>query len=163
MHYIIDHSQLRQLLASKFTRKIGNALESCHRNSILHRDRSLENILMSQTRDIKLSIWACPTCTTRRVIWPLPTDPPTSPLPDYSTQSLRWPRDGHLGCWNHSLYVGLRKDAFRRQGRACTARKDQMKFGEILDVVKRRYALRSYPTFCVDDLQLNVNSCCPVC
>ena len=52
--YIISRGRLRESVAGKFARQIGSALEYCHKNNIVHRDLKLENILISQTGNIKL-------------------------------------------------------------------------------------------------------------
>ena len=49
LDYIISHGRLRERSARKFARQIGSALEYCHRNSIVHRDLKIENILRSRT------------------------------------------------------------------------------------------------------------------
>lgn len=54
LDYIIHHGRPRQRIARKFARQIGSALEYCHKNNIVHRNLSLENILVSQTGDIKI-------------------------------------------------------------------------------------------------------------
>ncbi|CAO1626748.1 unnamed protein product [Jaminaea pallidilutea] len=54
LDYIIAHGRLRERAARKFARQIGSALEYCHRNSIVHRDLKIENILISKTGNIKI-------------------------------------------------------------------------------------------------------------
>ncbi|OBT69415.1 CAMK/CAMKL/KIN1 protein kinase [Pseudogymnoascus sp. 23342-1-I1] len=54
LDYIISHGKLKEKLARKFTRQISSALDYCHRNSIIHRDLKIENILISKTGDIKI-------------------------------------------------------------------------------------------------------------
>ncbi|EST05700.2 Protein kinase domain protein [Kalmanozyma brasiliensis GHG001] len=54
LDYIISHGRLRERSARKFARQIGSALEYCHRNSIVHRDLKIENILISKTGNIKI-------------------------------------------------------------------------------------------------------------
>ena len=54
LDYIINHGRLRERVARKFARQIGSALEYCHKNNVVHRHLSLENILVSQTGDIKI-------------------------------------------------------------------------------------------------------------
>ncbi|KAF9518334.1 hypothetical protein BS47DRAFT_336864 [Hydnum rufescens UP504] len=54
LDYIISHGRLRERVARKFARQIGSALEYCHRNSVVHRDLKIENILISQTGNIKI-------------------------------------------------------------------------------------------------------------
>ncbi|KAI0039409.1 Pkinase-domain-containing protein [Auriscalpium vulgare] len=54
LDYIISHGRLRERVARKFARQIGSALEYCHRNNVVHRDLKLENILISQTGNIKI-------------------------------------------------------------------------------------------------------------
>ncbi|SPO32067.1 related to serine/threonine-specific protein kinase KIN1 [Ustilago trichophora] len=54
LDYIISHGRLRERSARKFARQIGSALEYCHRNSVVHRDLKIENILISKTGNIKI-------------------------------------------------------------------------------------------------------------
>ncbi|KAH7906248.1 hypothetical protein BJ138DRAFT_1016529 [Hygrophoropsis aurantiaca] len=54
LDYIISHGRLRERVARKFARQIGSALDYCHRNSVVHRDLKIENILISETGNIKI-------------------------------------------------------------------------------------------------------------
>ncbi|KAG5437352.1 hypothetical protein PCANB_000782 [Pneumocystis canis] len=54
LDYIISHGKLKEKQARKFARQIGSALDYCHRNSIVHRDLKIENILISKDGDIKI-------------------------------------------------------------------------------------------------------------
>ncbi|KDN48463.1 Pkinase-domain-containing protein [Tilletiaria anomala UBC 951] len=54
LDYIISHGRLRERAARKFARQIASALEYCHRNSVIHRDLKIENILISKTGNIKI-------------------------------------------------------------------------------------------------------------
>lgn len=54
LDYIISHGKMKEKPARKFARQIASALDYCHRNSIVHRDLKIENILISKTGDIKL-------------------------------------------------------------------------------------------------------------
>jgi len=54
LDYIISHGRLRERVARKFARQIGSALEYCHKNSVVHRDLKIENILISHTGNIKI-------------------------------------------------------------------------------------------------------------
>ncbi|KAG9081172.1 serine/threonine-protein kinase KIN2, partial [Ceratobasidium sp. 370] len=54
LDYILSDGRLRERAARKFARQIGSALEYCHKNNVVHRDLKIENILISQTGDIKI-------------------------------------------------------------------------------------------------------------
>ncbi|KAF8329805.1 uncharacterized protein EI90DRAFT_2996982 [Cantharellus anzutake] len=54
LDYIISHGRLRERVARKFARQIGSALEYCHLNNVVHRDLKIENILISQSGNIKI-------------------------------------------------------------------------------------------------------------
>ncbi|RDB21955.1 Protein kinase kin1 [Hypsizygus marmoreus] len=54
LDYIISHGRLRERVARKFARQIGSALSYCHMNNVVHRDLKIENILISQTGNIKI-------------------------------------------------------------------------------------------------------------
>lgn len=54
LDYIISHGRLRERVARKFARQIGSALEYSHKNNVVHRDLKIENILISQTGNIKI-------------------------------------------------------------------------------------------------------------
>jgi serine/threonine protein kinase len=54
LDYIISHGRLRERAARKFARQIGSALNYCHKNSIVHRDLKIENILISKSGNIKI-------------------------------------------------------------------------------------------------------------
>ncbi|OAA55222.1 serine/threonine-protein kinase [Niveomyces insectorum RCEF 264] len=54
LDYIISHGKLKEKPARKFSRQIASALDYCHRNSIVHRDLKIENILISKAGDIKI-------------------------------------------------------------------------------------------------------------
>ncbi|CAO3646003.1 unnamed protein product [Mucor hiemalis] len=54
LDYIISHGKLKEKQARRFARQILSALDCCHRNSIVHRDLKIENILISQSGNIKI-------------------------------------------------------------------------------------------------------------
>ncbi|KAF7730801.1 serine/threonine-protein kinase KIN2 [Apophysomyces ossiformis] len=54
LDYIISHGKLREKQARKFSRQIVSALDYCHRNSIVHRDLKIENILITKEEEIKI-------------------------------------------------------------------------------------------------------------
>ncbi|CDH49169.1 camk camkl kin1 protein kinase [Lichtheimia corymbifera JMRC:FSU:9682] len=54
LDYIISHGRLKEKHARRFARQIVSALDYCHRNSIVHRDLKIENILISQSGHVKI-------------------------------------------------------------------------------------------------------------
>ncbi|KAK9709731.1 Serine/threonine-protein kinase [Basidiobolus ranarum] len=54
LDYIISHGKLKEKNARKFARQICSALDYCHRNSVVHRDLKIENILIGSDGSIKI-------------------------------------------------------------------------------------------------------------
>ena len=54
LDYIISHGRLKEKGARKFARQLASALDYCHGNNIVHRNICIENIMLSETGDIKL-------------------------------------------------------------------------------------------------------------
>ncbi|ORX91757.1 Pkinase-domain-containing protein [Basidiobolus meristosporus CBS 931.73] len=54
LDYIISHGKLKEKNARKFARQICSALDYCHRNSVVHRDLKIENILIASDGSIKI-------------------------------------------------------------------------------------------------------------
>ncbi|KAK9765353.1 Serine/threonine-protein kinase, partial [Basidiobolus ranarum] len=54
LDYIISHGRLKEKHARKFIRQICSAIDYCHRNSIVHRDLKIENILIANDGSIKI-------------------------------------------------------------------------------------------------------------
>ncbi|KAM3579861.1 Serine/threonine-protein kinase [Umbelopsis sp. WA50703] len=54
LDYIIGHGKLKERQARKFARQILSAIDYCHRNSIVHRDLKIENILLTRDENIKI-------------------------------------------------------------------------------------------------------------
>ncbi|ORX46729.1 Pkinase-domain-containing protein [Hesseltinella vesiculosa] len=52
--YIISHGKLKERHARRFSRQIISALDYLHKNSLVHRDLKIENILISRTGQIKI-------------------------------------------------------------------------------------------------------------
>ncbi|KAH7927532.1 Pkinase-domain-containing protein [Leucogyrophana mollusca] len=55
LDYVIRHGRVREHVARKFARQIGSALNYCHRNNVVHRDLKLQDILISDTGDVKIT------------------------------------------------------------------------------------------------------------
>lgn len=54
LDYIVSHGSLKEKNARKFVRGIASALDYCHKNSVVHRDLKIENIMINQKGDIKI-------------------------------------------------------------------------------------------------------------
>ncbi|KAI8577803.1 hypothetical protein K450DRAFT_250077 [Umbelopsis ramanniana AG] len=54
LDYIIRHGKLKERQARRFGRQILSAIDYCHRNSIVHRDLKIENILLTRDENIKI-------------------------------------------------------------------------------------------------------------
>ena len=50
LDYIIGRDRLRARKAWRFARKLGSTLGRCHKNNVVHRHLTAENILISQTK-----------------------------------------------------------------------------------------------------------------
>jgi len=59
LDYIIKHGRLKEKQARKFCRQIVSALDYCHRNNIVHLNLSIQNLLVSESGDIKLADFCC--------------------------------------------------------------------------------------------------------
>ncbi|KAJ7491240.1 kinase-like domain-containing protein, partial [Mycena latifolia] len=55
LDYIIAHGRLRERVARKFARQIGSAVAHCHRENVVHRDITIENIILSPTGEAMLA------------------------------------------------------------------------------------------------------------
>ncbi|ORY04221.1 Pkinase-domain-containing protein [Basidiobolus meristosporus CBS 931.73] len=54
LDYIISHGKLKEEKAREFARQICSALDYCHKNSVVHRDLKIENILIDTDGSIKI-------------------------------------------------------------------------------------------------------------
>lgn len=54
LDYIISHGKLKEKPARHFFRQLLSAVDYCHRNSIVHRDLKIENVLIDREGNVKL-------------------------------------------------------------------------------------------------------------
>ena len=54
LDYIISHGRLKERVARHFFRQLLSAVDYCHRNSVVHRDLKIENVLIDHDGNVKL-------------------------------------------------------------------------------------------------------------
>jgi serine/threonine protein kinase len=54
LDYIISHGRLKEKNARNFLRQLASAIDYCHRNNIVHRCITIENIMLTPLGDIKI-------------------------------------------------------------------------------------------------------------
>lgn len=54
LDYVVTHGKLKEKQSRKFFRQLLSAVDYCHKNSVVHRDLKIENIMVDKNLNIKL-------------------------------------------------------------------------------------------------------------